>query len=175
MAGKDPPEMNILSELYREQRSRLLGTAFGILQNRHDAEDAVQDVFLKLLPRTELLRNMAPEKRKSFLTCCVMNRARDLLRQRTQRSEVELKEEWSEDLPDPFWQRDAEQTEAAEQLKDILGVLSEKEQRILIGHFAYGLSYRDLAALMDLTPAAVQKTVSRLRQRIKKSGKEAQA
>ena len=80
-----------------------------------------------------------------------------------------------EDLPDPFWQRDTEQTEAAEQLKDILGVLSEKEQRILIGHFAYGLSYRDLAALMDLTPAAVQKTVSRLRQRIKKSGKEAQA
>src|SRR5271165_6392195 len=42
----DARQQNILQELFLMSRERFIRTAYRILQNREDAEDAVQDAFL---------------------------------------------------------------------------------------------------------------------------------
>ena len=63
-------------ELYTEYRKKVAGYVFGKLQNRHDAEDIVSEIFLKVYEkysaRTDAKRNCpkifpaATSKRMNF-------------------------------------------------------------------------------------------------------------
>ena len=67
MMIEDPKERTFLSRLYEEQSKHLFGIADHMLHNAADAEDAVQEVFLKLLSHKSIqqLASMQAEKRES--------------------------------------------------------------------------------------------------------------
>jgi RNA polymerase sigma-70 factor (ECF subfamily) len=80
-------EIDVLGELYSAHRDSLVEAACGVLRDTHGAEDAVQDVFVKLIERLLPAHDITP----SYLYICALNRCRDILRKEVRaRQQVRL-------------------------------------------------------------------------------------
>lgn len=79
-----------LAELYAQCRPGMERTAYAILGNRQDAEDAVQNAFCQLLRHADRLDAVPESEQPFWITAIVRNEARALLRRR--RDTVPLEE-----------------------------------------------------------------------------------
>ena len=57
---------------------------------------------------------------------------------------------------------------AAVEVLDLLSVLPEEEQQIVILHVYAGLSHRQVAEILELTPSATEKKYQRALKKLKK-------
>src|SRR5256714_7816369 len=79
--------------IIRTQSRALFAIAYGILQNREETEDAVQDALIKAWKSRWRVRD--PEKFPAWLAMIVRHRARDVFRRRRS---VPLSDEMAESL-----------------------------------------------------------------------------
>lgn len=79
-----------LSEIYDKYRRRFVGIAMKTLRNREDAEDAVQEAFLRIADRPDTFFSLNDKNRLRYLCAVVRNVAVDMLKKR--KKSVELNE-----------------------------------------------------------------------------------
>jgi RNA polymerase sigma-70 factor, ECF subfamily len=145
--------------IIRTQSRALFAIAYGILQNRSDAEDVVQDSLVKAWKSRWKVR--APEKFPAWLGTIVRHRARDLARKRK-----------PEPLPDDILQR-ADETES---LHDSLGVnvraalteLPELHRSALTLRYFEELDYAAIEQLLGLSNGALRGILGRALQTLRK-------
>ncbi len=149
--------------LFDDARPRLLGLAYRILGSRTDAEDAVQDTFLKWMDADRAdIRNPG-----AWLTTTCTRRCLDLLRA-AHRTRVNYVGPW---LPEPIQQTDeddlSQDLDMASSLKTafllMLERLSPKERAAYLLHEIFDTPYADIADALDMQEAACRKLVSRAR------------
>lgn len=160
----DPTRTHV--EIFEHARPRLIGIAYRILGSRAEAEDAVQDTFLRW-QETDIATIGSPG---AWLTTACTRRAIDMLRA-AYRSRVEYVGTW---LPEPvhtFTDSEAEvQMELASSLSTafllILERLTPKERAAYLLYEIFDMSYADVAATLDISEPACRKLVSRAKTRI---------
>lgn len=81
-----------LSEIYDKYRKRFLGIALRVLRNREEAEDAVQEAFLKIADRPDRFFSLNDRNRLRYLCAVVKNVSVDMLNKRKKLEAVELPE-----------------------------------------------------------------------------------
>lgn len=146
-------------EKYLSLAPALYRIAFSVLGNAEDAEDAVQDTFLRLCEETDRLAGM--ERPEAYFAVTVRNISINLLRQRHEVTEaVETMEVSAE-------RGAADRLEARDELHDILGRLSDNERRVLLLRHAAECSFADIASLTGQTESGVRMLLSRARQRLR--------
>ena len=144
----------------------LLGLAYRILGSRADAEDAVQDTYIKWLDSDQA----AIENPAAWLTTVCTRRCLDLSRA-AHRTRVDYVGAW---LPEPIQATndpDAERdTERAESLTTafllMLERLSPKERAAYLLREVFDTDYPDIAESLELREAACRKLVSRAKTRL---------
>jgi RNA polymerase sigma factor (sigma-70 family) len=147
-------------------RPRLLGLAYRILGSRADAEDVVQDTFLRWHATDRALIDSPG----AWLTTVCTRRAVDVLRA-AYRSRFDYVGNW---LPEPVQTTFEPEAEARMELASSLSTafllmlerLAPKERAAYLLHEIFELSYSDIAASLDIKEAACRKLVSRARSRI---------
>ncbi len=123
-------------------------------EGRKDAEDAVQNVFLRLLEKgvtDELMRNP-----KGYLHQCTVNEAISLVRAR-KREPVDLGKKW-QDVPIPAA---GVGSEGEMLLQEALARLDRRQAAILVLHDRDGYSYGDIAKMYGMKEDAVRQNVAR--------------
>jgi RNA polymerase sigma factor (sigma-70 family) len=154
------------SAVFENARSRLLGLAYRILGSRADAEDAVQDTYLKW--RTA--DHAAIEGADAWLTTACTRRCIDLLRS-AHRSRTEYVGSW---LPEPVLTPDEDTPEAQLSLSSslttafllLLERLTPKERAAYLLREIFDMPYGDVAATLDIQEPACRKLVSRAKVRV---------
>jgi RNA polymerase sigma-70 factor, ECF subfamily len=152
---------------FEEQRPRLEATAYRMLGSRSDADDAVQEAWLRL-HRTDAagLDNLP-----AWLTTVVARICLDMLRQRASQRE----QPYGVHLPDPIvqpWPRNdpEHQTALAEAVGQallvVLDTLSPAERVAFVLHDTLAVPFDIIATLLDRTPAAAKMLASRARRRV---------
>lgn len=142
-------------------RRRLLGLAVKLVWNRDDAEDIVQETFRLALKRGPELSDpgLAPWAWRTVTLLC-LNRRR--------RRRIEPLSEWLDLSSAPG---DAmERTERLERLRTLIDQLPDQQRVAVVLRLMEGLSYEQVAGIMDLTPAAVRTHVHLARTRLANSG-----
>ncbi|HYQ79306.1 MAG TPA: RNA polymerase sigma factor SigJ [Solirubrobacterales bacterium] len=143
-------------------RPRLLGIAYGLLGELTEAEDAVQDAWLRWQGAdAEAIRN--PE---AFLVTVTTRLALDRLRSARARREVYVGP-W---LPEPLLSDpETPETKAIEAealdlaLLGALERLNPVERAVLVLRDAFDLEYAEIADVLDRTPAGVRQIAKRAR------------
>lgn len=150
--------------LFEEARPRLLGLAYRILGSRADAEDAVQDCFLKWkdADRSQVRTPAA------WLSSVCTRRCLDILRA-ADRARVDYVGPW---LPEPIHPATppAVDGKLAASLTTafllLLERLTPKERAAYLLHEIFDQSYAEIAAVLEMDEAACRKLVSRARRNI---------
>lgn len=133
--------------LVRRYYRAAFAVALGVLGNRHDAEDVVQDAFVKAIDRLEDCRE--PAKFVQWMMMIVRNRALSHRAYRKIRETSELVPEIAEADDSPLV--DAARSELADTLQSALATLSEVQRQIVLLHDMDGWTHKDIAELLDIT------------------------
>jgi RNA polymerase sigma-70 factor (ECF subfamily) len=150
-----------LAERFERERPRLRAIAYRMLGSVTEAEDAVQEAWLRLSGASEV------DDLGAWLTTVVARLALNTLRSRKRRSETHL--------PDVLIDReDGTSPEHAALLADSLGlallVVLEKlppaERVAFVLHDIFGLSFEAIAPIVERAPDAARQLASRGRRRV---------
>ena len=160
-------ERDWLAERFEEQRARLRAVAYRMLGSLAEADDAVQEAWLRL-SRSEA---DAIENLDGWLTTVVARIALNMLRSRDTRREVSLETR----LPEPIIDRaDGTDPEHEALLADAVGLalfvvletLTPAERLAFVLHDMFGVPFDEIAPVVDRSPEAARQLASRARRRV---------
>ena len=157
-----------LAHRFEEHRPRLRSVAYRMLGSLSEADDAVQDAWLRASRRgADEVDNMA-----GWLTTIVARVCLNMLRSRNRRREESLEER----LPDPIVSAyDQTQPEDEVVLADSVGLallvvldtLTPAERLAFVLHDMFQLPFDEIAPLVDRSPEATRQLASRARRRVR--------
>lgn len=155
---------------FETHRGLLTGLAYRILGTRADAEDAVQDTYLKWQDADRV----AIDNPASWLTTICTRRCIDLLRA-AHRTRVDYVGSW---LPEPIHSASDDQPEAALSLASSLSTafllllerLTPKERAAYLLYEIFDVPYPQIARTLELQEAACRKLVSRAKAHVEQGG-----
>jgi RNA polymerase sigma-70 factor (ECF subfamily) len=158
-----------LAQPFEDHRPHLRAVAYRMLGSLAEADDAVQETWVRL-SRTDTsdVENLA-----GWLTTVVSRVCLNMLRSRTSRREDPLEDAH---VPDPIIS--IEGTTDPEQealLADSVGLallvvletLPPAERMAFVLHDMFGVSFDDIATIVDKSPAAARQLASRARRRVR--------
>ena len=157
-----------LAGRFERHRPHLRAVAYRMLGSLAEADDAVQDTWMRLSRSgDEDVENLG-----GWLTTIVARVCLNMLRSRQRRGEEPL----AVHLPDPVIGPDAgiqpeEQALLADSvglaLMVVLDTLTPDERLAFVLHDLFDLPFRDVAAVVGRTPAAAKQLASRARRRVR--------
>lgn len=145
-----------IEQTVKKYSSSMLKVAFSLLKSTADAEDAVQEAFVKLITKAPEFEN--DEHRKAWLLRVTVNISKNMLKS-AKRKNLPLTEEI------PY----------SEKSDDVLPyVLSLDEKYRVVTHLYYYENYsiKEIAEILSLPAATVGTRLSRARKMLEKSLKE---
>ena len=161
-------EKEWLAERFEQHRPRLRAVAYRMLGSLAEADDAVQDAWLRLSQsRSDQINNLG-----AWLTTVVARECLHVLRSRRHRSEDPLESV----MPDPIITAD-EKTDPEKEalladsvslaLLVVLDCLTPAERLAFVLHDMFELPFDEIAPLVGRTPTAARQLASRARRRVK--------
>ena len=156
-------EQEWLADRFEEHRAHLRAVAYRMLGSLDEADDAVQDSWLRLSrSRASEVENLG-----GWLTTIVARVCLNILRSRKVRKEEALEAH----LPDPFIESPEEEALLSDSvslaLLVVLDTLTPAERLAFVLHDMFALPFDDIAAMVGRTPAAARQLASRARRRVK--------
>jgi RNA polymerase sigma-70 factor (ECF subfamily) len=157
-----------LADRFEEHRAHLRAVAYRMLGSLTEADDAVQDTWLRL----SRAGASEVENLGGWLTTIVARVCLNMLRSRNTRREEPL----GVHVPDPVITREgALQPDEEAVLADSVGLallvvldtLSPAERLAFVLHDMFGLPFDEIAAMVGRSPAAARQLASRARRRVK--------
>jgi RNA polymerase sigma-70 factor (ECF subfamily) len=146
-----------------ERHSRVMfRVAFSLLRNAQDAEDAVQDAFLKLY-RGEAWRRMEDEK--AFLARTVWRVALDRLPKKSERP-IEAGEEFASGVASPESAVVREAQSAL--LRRMIDALPEELRQVLVLSAIEELNSREIAEMIEVPEGTVRTRLMRAKEELKR-------
>jgi RNA polymerase sigma-70 factor, ECF subfamily len=158
-----------LAEQFEEHRAHLRAVAYRMLGSASEAEDAVQESWIRL-GRTDV---NDVENLRAWLTTVVARVCLDMLRTRTSRREDPLDENDTH-VPDPVITRADGDPESDAMLADSVGLallvvletLEPAERLAFVLHDVFGMTFDEIAPIVDRSAVAARQLASRARRRV---------
>ncbi|MFI9813716.1 sigma-70 family RNA polymerase sigma factor [Saccharothrix variisporea] len=147
-------------DVFEEHRPRLTAVAYRMLGSLADADDAVQETWLRY-SRTSEVENVA-----AWLTTVVSRVCLNMLRTRERR-----RESLGVTVPDPVISGPDEDVAQADAvglaLMVVLDTLSPAERVAFVLHDMFAVPFEEIAALVERSTASVRQLASRARRRVR--------
>lgn len=86
-------ERTVFEQLYLDHRSAMYNIAYQNLHNRNDAEDAVQEAFLRIANNSAEIFDVPAEKRRAFLYTLVKHISIDMFNKNISHKELQYNDE----------------------------------------------------------------------------------
>jgi RNA polymerase sigma factor (sigma-70 family) len=157
-----------VTERFEEQRPRLRAVAYRMLGSLSEADDAVQEAWLRLSRAdTSTVENMA-----AWLTTVVARVCLNVLRARESRREEPLELH----MPDPIISSESRADPEHEALLAdsvglammvVLDTLPPAERLAFVLHDIFAVPFDEIAPMIDRTPTAARQLASRARRRVR--------
>jgi RNA polymerase sigma factor (sigma-70 family) len=159
-----------LAEQFEQQRPHLRAVAYRMLGSLSEADDAVQDAWLRLSrAEADEIENLG-----GWLTTVVARVSLNMLRSRKTRREQPL----DVHLPDPVIDpSDGTDPEHEALLSDSVGLallivletLSPPERLAFVLHDMFSVPFEEIAAILERSPDAARQLASRARRRVRRA------
>lgn len=149
-----------LQQLYREHYRSLVRFLYRRLGDQGRAEDLAQEAFVRAIEHR-------PDKPRAWLFAVAANLARDEGRKSSVRRHhlTLIKAEAKSQPPEPGPEVALERQEIVRRVRAALGMLGERDREALL-LWEEGLTYEEIAGILDLSRGSIGTTLSRARSRL---------
>ncbi len=161
------PEQEWLGDKFEENRGHLRAVAYRMLGSLTEADDAVQEAWLRLSRAdASTIENLG-----GWLTTVVSRVCLDMLRSRSSRKEDALDTQPAEPVAIREGQRDPEQeTLLADSIGTALLIVLDRldpaERLAFVLHDMFAVSFDEIASILGRSPEAARQLASRARRRV---------
>lgn len=163
-------------ELVEQYKDRVYNTCLGFLHNRQDAEDASQEVFIRVYDSIGTFREEA--SLGTWIYRIAVTRSLEMIRHRKRQKRRAFFESLMQGGEDPdevsgeeFYVHPGialEQKERAEILFLEIGKLPENQKVAFTMHKVEGLAYKEIAEVLDTSLGAVESLMHRAKKNLQK-------
>lgn len=174
VAGMKRGDGKAFEEFVSRYEKTVYSIACRILGNTHDAEDASQEVFLRVF------RHISSFREESSLSTWVyqitMNVCLDMIRRKNRHPQISLtsEDENGEDIQTELPDADeryqpeahAEQQELRDTVRKAIDALPDEQREIIILRELTGLSYDEIARILAVSEGTVKSRLFRARERL---------
>lgn len=155
-------ENNFLADQFEANRAHLRAVAYRMLGSRSEAEDAVQEAWLRLgRTDTDDIKNLG-----GWLTTVVARICLDMLRTRKSRREEQLGPHILEPAADNENGESAVADSVGAALLIVLDTLAPAERLAFVLHDMFAVPFEEIAPIVGRAPAAARQLASRARRRV---------
>jgi len=162
---KQPIEFN---EMYNQFGKMVYNVSLNYLQNLEEAEEATQDIFVKIHRKIEGFREQS--SLKTWIYRITINHCMDVIKSKKRRIRVLFSRQNKEDDRIEFNHPGVilEQKQAVSEILNQLNQLPPKQKGAILLKVIDGLSQKEIAEVLDLSEKAVESLLSRARVNMKK-------
>ena len=157
---------NALTKLYYASYKQLYGFLLSLTKNKEDAEDLLQDTYIKIRNGSQLYKKQGTPM--TWMCAIAKNQYLDFVRKYGKNRSVDFGEvenyisEGMEESRD-----DTKKVENKMLLETAFGILGEEEITIVVLHMINGLKHREIAELTGLTLSTVLSKYNRSLKKMK--------
>ena len=141
------------NEIVENYSDMIFRIAYQYLFNKYDAEDIVQEVFVKLLTKRVFFKD--EEHIKSWLIRVTINQCLDYKKSLTKKSTVPI-----ENMEIPFEQKEGE-------ILEELQLLKEDERNVLYLYYYEGYKIKEIAKILKQKQNTINSKLTRARKKLK--------
>ncbi len=173
VASASQGDLGAYDQLVRRYQTRIYGLVYNMTSSKEDAEDLVQDVFVKAFSSLKGFRGTS-----SFYTWIyriAINRTINFLKKRKKRQALSLNDVDEGVERDPAYvelsarespARDTSLLELQEKLNKALLTLSEKHRTVVVLHDIQGLPHEEIARMTGCSEGTVRSRLFYARQQL---------
>ncbi len=159
-------EKDKFEKLYHQYRRLMFYVAKEILHDDFLAEDAVHNAFIRIIKHLDKIEEISCHKTKSFMVIVVENVSKDIYNKRKKEKNISF-----DDLENnAFDKSDVAETViqqiSVEDIVKKIDSLPDIFKEVLLLKFVHELSDKEIAKVLEISPAAARKRIERARQRI---------
>ncbi len=163
----DNLDVVLLKELFETYRDMMFKTAISILHNRPDAEDAVQDVFLKAMNNLATISQIPPKERAFYFSSAVENASINILKKKNRHSTENI-DECYELASSYSVEQKADEKLLLDDVKSALTALSDNDYGIIYLYYFQQKTAKEIAETLDIPEKNIHKYIERAKKRFRK-------
>ena len=144
-------ERNLVTELYTKYEQKMYRVAMSILHNKHSAEDAVHEAFLRIINKLSELTFDNDKKTEALVVIIVKRISLNMLKKEKHTEINEILYETAEDEAAALAFRQIEENSAVE----VINMLPDELREIIALRYIFKIDVSTIANAMGLSTAAV--------------------
>lgn len=150
----DTDEKNKFEFIYNRYKSAMFNKAVSIVKNENDAEDILQETFIKIAKNIKSIDNIKSKETLSFLMVITKNAAYDYVRKSSKITELPLNEKY--DTADDTALENLVGNIEYEEIVSVIENIPSPYNEVLYMHYVKDYSIKKTAALLDKKTATVK-------------------
>lgn len=166
---EDGDKRGKLEELYITYRKELYYVAYNILHDYHDAEDIIQNAFVRIYKYLDKIGDIKCKKTRGYLVIIVRNLCFDRYNERKRSVPVDFLDETAEEIESEVSLEDyVLNLERGKELAEALSKINSGYADLITLKFFYEYSTPEIADLLNLPYDVVSVRLSRAKRALKK-------
>lgn len=152
-------------ELYYTYKQSMYAAAYSVLQNKEDAEDAVQKAFIAIANNFKKIKSLSSQELKPCIVIIVRNHSINIYNSNKRRAERTVE---YDDNTAPVDVNFLENYEY-EELLAVISELPSIYRDIVFMHYVRGFTPKEIGKMLDIKVEAVWKRIERARKLLRKA------
>lgn len=149
-------EKMLIEKLFCEYESQMFSVAYSILQHRQEAEDVVENAFLKVIEQMANLHLDINIHTQALLTIITKNIALNEIKKQKRQLDHEIDIDDIETIPAPEFKGSLSYSK----IKELINKLPSDLKHVVIMRYILGYTSEETAKLLDISSSAVYKRIS---------------
>ena len=168
------PDREKFRRIYEGYHRLMYHVAYQILHNREDAEDAVQETFIRVVKNISKISEPICPKTKNFLVIICRNVSLNILKKRNASNMTELSDYLPEQRPEADPQEASIEKDIVQRIVETVLELPDRYRDCMYMELVQEMDYEEIAFALGKKPETVRKQIQRgkklLRQKLGERG-----
>ncbi len=173
----DETKQKALEDLYNTHSVRMYNSAYKILENKHDAEDALQDTFIKIYKNIDKFMSLSGDDLILLIIIYTRNTARDIRRKKNTEKKHTSEGYYDDDGetvfadisdPDANVEEIVINKERIAETRSFIDSLPTAQRDVIIMKYRLGMREKEIAEALGISETAVSSRVLRAKDSLRK-------